>query len=106
MRETVRKAFSFEAVLNCKTVKGKEAEAANFQNYFNFSSPLKRCKSHQILAIRRGKEEELLQTSIDIDADKIIERISRRFVKNRMHQTSLIRPNDLSTEKSLMKKPK
>ena len=103
VRETVRKAFSFEAVLNCKTVKGKEAEAANFQNYFNFSSPLKRCKSHQILAIRRGKEEGLLQTSIDIDADKIIERISRRFVKNDSESATLVKKAIADSYKRLIK---
>ena len=103
VREAVRKAFSHEAVLSCKTVKGKETEAANFQNYFNFSSPLKRCKSHQILAMRRGKEEGLLQTSIDIDTDKIIERISRRFVKNSSESATLVKKAIADSYKRLIK---
>lgn len=54
VRQSVRNTFAREAVITAKVVKGKEEEASNFQNYFDFSSPLKRCGSHRVLAIDPG----------------------------------------------------
>ncbi len=103
VRELVRKTFFHEAVLNCKVIKGKETDAANFQNYFDFSTPLKRCKSHQILAIRRGKDEGFLRTSIDIDPDKITEKISHRFLKNKSESALLVKKAVVNSYKRYIK---
>ena len=103
VRETVRKAFLHEALISCKAVKGKEAEAANYQNYFGFSSPLRRCKSYQILAIRRGCNEGLLQSSIDIEQEKIISKIERKFLKNNSESAELVKKAIAGSYKRLIK---
>ena len=82
VRNTVRNMFSREATVTCKVAKGKEEEAANYQNYFDFSAPLKRCGSHRILAMRRGEREGLLRVDINIPEEKILDRLSERLVKN------------------------
>ena len=82
VRNTVRNMFSREATVTCKVAKGKEEEAANYQNYFDFSAPLKRCGSHRILAMRRGEREGLLRVDISIPEEKILDRLSERLVKN------------------------
>ena len=53
-RQTVRTTFDRRAVITARVVKGKEAEAANYRDYFDVSDPLKRCSSHRLLAMRRA----------------------------------------------------
>ena len=82
VRERVRNAFERGAVITCRPVKGKEDAAANYRNYFDYSSPLRRCGSHRILAMRRGEKEGLLQVSIDIDREPVLECLRRRFIRS------------------------
>ena len=63
-------------------VKGKDEEAAKYRDYFDFSSPLKRCTSHRLLAIRRAEAEGLLKVSITPDDDECLERLDRQFVRS------------------------
>lgn len=79
-RNSIRNQFSRQAQITAKVVKGKEEEAAKYQDYFDFSEPLKRCTSHRLLAIRRGETEGLLKVSISPDDEECIERLNRQFV--------------------------
>ena len=81
-RNTVRFAFARQAMVVAKVVKGKEAEADKYRDYFDFSKPLKKCTSHQLLAIRRAEAEGLLKVSITPDDDECTERLERRFVRS------------------------
>ena len=81
-RNTVRFAFSRQAVVTAKVVKGKESEADKYRDYFEFSKPLKKCTSHQLLAIRRAEAEGLLKVSISPDDEECVERLERRFVRS------------------------
>ena len=80
-RNTLRNAFARQAVLTAKVVKGKEAEAANYRDYFDFTQPLKRCGSHRLLAIRRAEAEGLLRVSISPNDEECLDRLERRFVR-------------------------
>ncbi|MDE7474552.1 MAG: RNA-binding transcriptional accessory protein [Duncaniella sp.] len=80
-RNLVRSRFQRSATIRSKVVPGKEEEGKNYQNYFNFSEPLRLCNSHRYLAIRRGEEEGIHKVSITIDDDEMVERLSRMFVK-------------------------
>ena len=81
-RQTVRNAFARQAVLTAKVVKGKETEAANYRDYFDFTQPLKRCGSHRLLAIRRAEAEGLLKVSISPNDEECVDRLERRFVRS------------------------
>lgn len=80
-RNLVRSRYQRSATISSKVVAGKEEEGRNYQNYFDFSEPLRLCTSHRYLAIRRGEEEGILKVSISIDDDEMIDRLSRMFVK-------------------------
>ena len=80
-RNSLRNAFARQAVLTAKVVKGKEAEAANYRDYFDFAQPLKRCGSHRLLAIRRAEAEGLLRVSISPNDEECLDRLERRFVR-------------------------
>lgn len=81
VRNSVRRAFRHDAVLNSHFVKGKEIEGRNYENYYDFSQPLRRVSSHQLLAIRRGEKEGFLKVSIGINDERAIDNICRIVVK-------------------------
>ena len=83
-RNLVRNAFTREAVITAKVVKGKENEenAAKYRDYFEFSEPLRKCTSHRLLAIRRGESEGILKVSISPDDTNCTERLERKFVRS------------------------
>ncbi len=80
-RSIVRARYNRNAVISAKVVKGKEKEGANYENYFEFSSPLRTVTSHRLLAILRGEAEGFLKVSVSIDDNEMIERLSRMFVR-------------------------
>jgi uncharacterized protein len=82
VRNLVRRHFSREAVISSKVVKGKEAEAATYRDYFDYQEELRRCPSHRFLAMRRGEEEGFLRLSISPrDSENVVEGIERKFIK-------------------------
>ena len=81
-RSMVRSAFSREAVIVAKAVKGKETDeaAAKYRDYFDFCEPLKKCTSHRLLAVRRGEAEGVLRVSVSPDDERCVEKLQRMFV--------------------------
>ena len=81
VRNQVRNSFRNHAILTSHFVKGKEIEGRNYETYYEFSQPLRRISSHQLLAIRRGEKEGFLKVSISIDDDRAIQNITRTVVR-------------------------
>lgn len=102
-RNIVRNAFEKYAVISCKVSKGKEEEAANYQNYFDYSSSLKKCNSYRILAMRRGEKENLLQVSIDIDKNIILEKIERKYIRSNNECSKIIKDAIADSYRRLIK---
>lgn len=82
-RQTVRRAFSREAVISARVIEKMRHEdsAQKFTDYFSFSEELRRCSSHRLLAMRRGEEEGILRVGITIDDEPCIERLQRQHVR-------------------------
>ena len=82
-RQTVRRAFSHEAVISARVIEKMRHEdsAQKFADYFSFSEELRRCSSHRLLAMRRGEEEGILRVGITIDDEGAIERLQRQHVR-------------------------
>ena len=82
-RQTVRRAFSREAVISARVIEKMRHEdsAQKFADYFSFSEELRRCSSHRLLAMRRGEEEGILRVGITIDDEPCIERLQRQHVR-------------------------
>lgn len=80
-RSIVRSRYVRSSIISSRVVKGKEEEGKNYQNYHNFSEPLKSCSSHRYLALRRGESEGILRVSVDIDDEEMIERLCRMFLR-------------------------
>ena len=90
VRNSVRRSFRYDAILNCSVVKGKEIEGRNYEFYYDFSKPLKRISSHQLLAIRRGEKEGFLKVSIDINNDRAVDNVCRIVVRGKGETSQLV----------------
>jgi uncharacterized protein len=56
--------------LHARVVEGKEAEGANFRDWFNFSEPLRKVPSHRMLAMLRGRQQSVLDLRIGLSAEE------------------------------------
>jgi protein Tex len=90
-RNTVRRLFSYDALITSKLIKGKEDEAAKYKDYFEFSEPLKKCPSHRVLAMRRGEDEGFLRLSIEPDEEKALDLLDEQFVKGYLDVSEQVR---------------
>lgn len=82
-RNDVRGRFKRTAKITSKVVKAKEQDAIKYADYYEFSEPLNRCSSHRYLAMRRGENEGMLRVAIEIDNDEAVDRLSRKFIRQR-----------------------
>jgi len=81
-RKIVRSIFEKRARILARVVKSRRIEAEKFKDYFNYDEALSRCKSHQLLAMRRGESKGFLKISIRPDQEYVIEKLKRLFIKN------------------------
>lgn len=65
----IRQYLQQNAQLRSRVIEGKEAEGAKFQDYFDHSEPLKNVPSHRALAMFRGRNEGILQLSLNADPE-------------------------------------
>ena len=65
----VRDYLAKNAVIVSKVNEGKETEGAKFQDYFDHQELLKNVPSHRALAMFRGRNEGILQLSLNADPD-------------------------------------
>lgn len=78
-----------DAYISSKVVKGKESEGIKYQDYFEWSEPLKRCSSHRLLAMRRGESEGFLRVSISPDDSICLERLEHNLSGITIHPPGL-----------------
>ena len=89
-RNLVRSGYRRTARIYSKLVRGKEAEAQKYRDWFDFNEPLNRCASHRLLAMRRGEAEGMLRVSIEIDDEKTADALSRRYVRGKSEASELV----------------
>lgn len=71
IRENLRAIFRQRRIVSAVTKAGKESqEADKYRLYFNFSMPLNRIPSHNLLAMLRAEKEGFLSIGIDADPEK------------------------------------
>jgi uncharacterized protein len=74
-----------QGVMHVQVVKGKEAEAEKFKDYFDFREPLQKMPSHRILAMLRGHNEECLTLNLQPAQDEkvghelCVQKVSRQL---------------------------
>ncbi|QED37279.1 RNA-binding transcriptional accessory protein [Antarcticibacterium arcticum] len=84
VRSDIRKLFTQQGNITSRVVKKleKDPEAQKYKQYFNLEESLKRIPSHRFLAIYRAGNEGVLRVKVEVEKEKALEIISRKFLKN------------------------
>ena len=64
------------------TTKGTTDETSVYENYYEFSEPIKKLKGHRVLAINRGEKEEFLKVAVTLSEDDGIAQIVSKVITN------------------------
>lgn len=91
LRERFREKFRKFGVISSKVVALKKEQAVQYSDYFEFSEPLFKCPSHRFLALARGEKEGFLRLSMDIDEDRALEMIERKYMRGNGHEADIIK---------------
>ncbi len=62
--------------------KGTTEEPSVYENYYDFSEPIKKLKGHRVLAINRGEKEDFLKVEVTLPEEDGIAEIVSRVVTN------------------------
>ena len=65
------------------TTKGTTEESSVYDNYYDFSEPIKKLKGHRVLAINRGEKEDFLKVSVTLNKDDGIAQLVSKVVTNK-----------------------
>ena len=65
------------------TTKGTTEETSVYENYYDFSEPIKKLKGHRVLAINRGEKEEFLKVAVTLPEEDGIAQIVAKVVTNK-----------------------
>ena len=68
--QKVRRHLNKHAHIKSAVVPGKEQEGSKYSDYFSHSELLNKIPSHRSLALFRGRNENILQVSLDADPEK------------------------------------
>jgi len=81
-RKTIRKMIYNNGLLVSKIKKNAEDLNKVYEMYYNYSEPIKYVKPHRVLALNRGEAEDVLNISIEIDDNLIIDYLKSKIIKD------------------------
>ena len=82
VRKSLRTLMNRRGTAQSAAAKDEEDEkTAVYRQYFEFSQPISRLQSHQVLALNRGEREGALKVSLSVDRDEALQCIRRGVVK-------------------------
>ena len=77
LRKRLRELTTQQAVLRSKAAKEEDSV---YRLYYDFTQPVSRLQSHQVLALNRGEREGWLKISVDMDEELAVQTIRRAVV--------------------------
>jgi len=83
-----------QGILVSRVVPGKEAEGANFMDYFDYREPLARIPSHRALALFRGRNQGILHLELLAGGGEDPDAVFRGLVAARFGVRQAGRPGD------------
>jgi len=91
VRETLRGIYRTRRVCS-KATKAAQGnpEAAKYRSYFNFSMPIARIPSHNLLAMLRAENEGFLSVSVDADPEKCANKMYYDFCQEHSYPSKLL----------------
>ena len=65
------------------TTKAAKEEPSVYENYYEFSEPIKKLKGHRVLAINRGEKEDFLKVAVTLPEEDGIAQLVSKVVTNK-----------------------
>ncbi len=65
----LRRYLSDHALIVSMVAEGKESEGAKFRDWFDFREPIKSAPSHRVLAMLRGRNEDILRLALKTEPE-------------------------------------
>ena len=65
------------------TTKGTTEESSVYENYYDFSEPIKKLKGHRVLAINRGEKEDFLKVAVTLPEEDGVAQIVSKIITNK-----------------------
>ena len=65
------------------TTKAAKDEPSVYENYYEFSEPIKKLKGHRVLAINRGEKEDFLKVAVTLPEEDGIAQLVSKVVTNK-----------------------
>ncbi len=91
IRENLRDIFRRRHIVSKLTRAGKEnPEASRYRSYFDFSMPVGRIPSHNLLAMLRAEGEGILSVKIDADPEKCCNKVYYDFCHQRRYPSAAL----------------
>jgi uncharacterized protein len=76
--------FLFErGAFTSKTKRKYKEGTTQFETYRDFSTPVKRIAAHQMLALRRGESEGILNVKLSFDEQRVLDYLAAREIRTR-----------------------
>ena len=63
--------------------KGTTEETSVYENYYDFSEPIKKLRGHRVLAINRGEKEDFLKVEVTVAEEDGIAQIVSKIITNK-----------------------
>lgn len=80
LRKILRNLFHTTGAI---VTKGDAEQQSVYEMYYDYSEALQKIPSHRILAINRGEKEGFLKVSLEVDTERVMERIEKKFAANK-----------------------
>lgn len=93
VRAQLRDLYTRWGSITSHVARGKadDADAQNYQNYFDFSQRLDRIPSHRLLAMLRARAQGFVSVKVDVNPDHALERIDRKVYEKKRRPTPACR---------------
>lgn len=84
IRGSIRSQLARFAVITTKVISTKKEneKAQKYRDYFEWSEPLNKCPSHRLLAVLRAESEKFIRVKIELDDERLLDRIENRIIKS------------------------
>ena len=83
IRNNIRRELERFATISSKVIKSKkdDEKAQKFKDYFDWSESLNKIPSHRFLAILRAENEGFIRIKIEVDTERLLQRIENRIIR-------------------------
>ena len=102
-RKEIRRRTYRDGIIVSKIKKNAKDENKIYKMYYDYQEKVNRIKPHRILAINRGESDEVLNVSIDINEDDILDYLNNKIVKKDNYCSILVKEAINDSYKRLIK---